>query len=1074
MNDIPEVFKRDGYKFVLEKDKKPIERNWNKTNNYKYNDIQLINWINNNGDVALLIPNNIIVIDLDIAKFDEKYTDKILSELPKTLTIKSKNNGIHLYYKLKNAKVSAVSIKDKNRIYNINKEEELINVRVSGLKITIPPTEGYKVIVDRDIASLSKDELTNFISKYYNEFENKVDDLSFEKKRADSKYYKDLINETIKYFLQQLKEKNIEHKVINNRIHINCPFHNDGKNFDFVISIKEVDGKIYLRGFDNHETGSKKIYTIYEVMKALDIEVPQFLKKLKNDEYSIQHNKTIIRMDIDKGIYTISDDLVETKYTNIFIKSGIKTHLKLDNTNIFKLNVIDVLNGKEYILNGSLSEIVKQIKERFYTTTKRAIEDIINVVLYHLEEKGKIITEERLTTGWGWFYDKQQNKIVGVDIEEHLDLFKNEISKDDLKESLETLYELMNKVYKSESLKVKMWNLLYYAFMSPLSFVSKQLNKPIKSFVMVFGPSGTGKTTFNIICKNMLSLPTSSEYITGGDSIATAYQFGRHLSMNTYPLFVDEVGNFLNKNKFGTFKEMIKTAGESITSIRSRKGNEPVALRVVFATSNFGIEYIDMSSMYRMALVKTDVLSQRTIQERSETSQEIEYKKDVLSKIHSYFVKNYLLNDEENQKLLEKLGKEDLNFIGYEYLCKLFKQAGYTDELINKLLPKPFDLNNIDDLEQKDEFELIIETLRDKLLEYVSRHLITDEKRDKSLREQLIILLNKINVFNGLYVLKNKIMITYDIADEVYKRKGYELESGFLSKIAREYNIDYNSRKINKKSVKGLIMPRNVFLNYILSEYDDEKSDDNSQDENYHQGSSGSSDENYHQAGGITTSEVVGLVVKKSEARDKIPPIPPDFEKYVIKNEKNKNYSSFNKYIFSGGIGGIGGNNNNFDNSKINNNNNNYHQTPPKLPQLPPRVLRVTNQNIKKIILNFYLCSVLENIPSVVGPDGVCYGPFYKGESVILPDRLAKVLNESKKIKIECEIKNPSFNEEQVSIWIENTIQKYKYKYKDGFTKADLINELPEYLHKYIDSAIDKMISRHIIFKIEGGIYQFL
>lgn len=62
--------------------------------NYKYNDIKLLNWLNNDGNYGVLLgPGNLRVLDADDVEFAKKCIEQI-----KTFTIRTCGGGYHFYF----------------------------------------------------------------------------------------------------------------------------------------------------------------------------------------------------------------------------------------------------------------------------------------------------------------------------------------------------------------------------------------------------------------------------------------------------------------------------------------------------------------------------------------------------------------------------------------------------------------------------------------------------------------------------------------------------------------------------------------------------------------------------------------------------------------------------------------------------------------------------------------------------------------------------------------------------------------------------------------------------------------
>lgn len=109
MNKIPEQLRTDDARFIkIESNgKKPVEKWDNPNNQYKYNDKELQDWINNGGNYAIINASmSLVIIDAD----NKKCGQLIVKNLPKTMIIKTHGDRFHAYYKNPDSKIDGKKI----------------------------------------------------------------------------------------------------------------------------------------------------------------------------------------------------------------------------------------------------------------------------------------------------------------------------------------------------------------------------------------------------------------------------------------------------------------------------------------------------------------------------------------------------------------------------------------------------------------------------------------------------------------------------------------------------------------------------------------------------------------------------------------------------------------------------------------------------------------------------------------------------------------------------------------------------------------------------------------------------
>ncbi len=94
--EIPERLKNDDSRFILlkKKMKAPLQLEWQKGNNYKFDDEKIINWLKIGNNYGIVCGGGLIVIDADTRELNEIIND----DLPPTFTVMTGSGGFHHYY----------------------------------------------------------------------------------------------------------------------------------------------------------------------------------------------------------------------------------------------------------------------------------------------------------------------------------------------------------------------------------------------------------------------------------------------------------------------------------------------------------------------------------------------------------------------------------------------------------------------------------------------------------------------------------------------------------------------------------------------------------------------------------------------------------------------------------------------------------------------------------------------------------------------------------------------------------------------------------------------------------------
>lgn len=162
--NIPSKLNNPNFSFIKiqERTKRPYEKDWANTNNYKLTDKNFKEYIKNASSCGILCgekSNNLAVIDCD----NEEIANDVIKKLPETFTAKTPGGGIHLYY--------IINDLDKKIVMIDNKEIHHGEVQFTGSQVLIPNSlhpngNTYTILKNKEISKISKDELLKVISPY--------------------------------------------------------------------------------------------------------------------------------------------------------------------------------------------------------------------------------------------------------------------------------------------------------------------------------------------------------------------------------------------------------------------------------------------------------------------------------------------------------------------------------------------------------------------------------------------------------------------------------------------------------------------------------------------------------------------------------------------------------------------------------------------------------------------------------------------------------------------------------------------------------------------------------------------
>ena len=158
---LPIQLQEPEFRFILVKgkDKKPLEKDWTKTANYKFNDNKLLAHLQAGGNFGVACGfGNLLVVDFD----NEELQTRLSPKLPSTFTVKSGGGLLHLYFK--SNKTDSFKILDAEK-------NTLADIQGSGKQIIAPGSihpngNEYTVFKDEPLAFIDYSELQAVFSQW--------------------------------------------------------------------------------------------------------------------------------------------------------------------------------------------------------------------------------------------------------------------------------------------------------------------------------------------------------------------------------------------------------------------------------------------------------------------------------------------------------------------------------------------------------------------------------------------------------------------------------------------------------------------------------------------------------------------------------------------------------------------------------------------------------------------------------------------------------------------------------------------------------------------------------------------
>lgn len=217
---IPLQLQKEEFRFCIipRKKKRPIEKAWTTTANYKFNDPRLLLHIKQGGNYGVVTGfGNLAVLDCD----NEDFVKAAINELPQTFTVKTGGGGSHLYFICTDLKEKIVFQKNKGK--NHFGELQSYGEQVVGPNSTHENGNKYSILLDIEIANIPYLDIKKRLVKFLdlNEKESKTESESWKKFKKNLS-----ITKVLTFYGHTPNVKGFW----------TCPFHNDIYPNDFWIN----------------------------------------------------------------------------------------------------------------------------------------------------------------------------------------------------------------------------------------------------------------------------------------------------------------------------------------------------------------------------------------------------------------------------------------------------------------------------------------------------------------------------------------------------------------------------------------------------------------------------------------------------------------------------------------------------------------------------------------------------------------------------------------------------------------------------------------------------------------------
>jgi putative DNA primase/helicase len=180
MNEIPNELMNKAYRFVklLKNSKKAFEDDWQNTANYAYNDLELLEHINEIGNYGIINRfGNLIVVDAD-NKIVSDFLKSKSKGLPETFVIESSPGRYHFFLMCNNSTITKIQLKNNGESVGDVRGyyAETSNYYTTCPSSTHPDGHKYKVAHNAPIAEIEEKTLLAILDRFIDRSKKQVDE----------------------------------------------------------------------------------------------------------------------------------------------------------------------------------------------------------------------------------------------------------------------------------------------------------------------------------------------------------------------------------------------------------------------------------------------------------------------------------------------------------------------------------------------------------------------------------------------------------------------------------------------------------------------------------------------------------------------------------------------------------------------------------------------------------------------------------------------------------------------------------------------------------------------------------
>ncbi len=479
----------------------------------------------------------------------------------------------------------------------------------------------------------------------------------------------------------------------------------------------------------------------------------------------------------------------------------------------FKIFVTDNKHKRE--LKGTIDEVAELFKKIPGCCESRSVKDCMSHLVSFLQTEERVEIEKNpLTTAFGFAYDKENKKIIIKDVLQNTKMVE-EVTKEQLKKGLDALFTIIDSYNKSESHRNELIRIMATGLIYPFGYIRKQMLQ-LAPFVIVNGPSGTGKTLSGDVILCMWGCWGKRGFEHSGSTVNGAYQLAKKCSENTMFLLINEAGQFLAKfSENNEITELLKNMVESPFPIRDKKSGMFISFRTPFLTANYPFKFSTDALRLKTLVFSFENDFTHSGDERAEVMQLLSSSERDLSYIGSWLTNKVSQHD---KKYFDIITQKDYAKASMDLLKELLADSG-----MNHDLPTPPVVGSYINNETTSFWENMIDYMRIEIIKRAKQVASIDESKEGlNVRQCIDIIIDKNNLPTWLITIHKdvelKVLVPAEIQQYVQTFSKETFEMGVYEKeVKNRDGYDYVKSKnvrVHGKSTKksGMYVLKSKFV----------------------------------------------------------------------------------------------------------------------------------------------------------------------------------------------------------------------------------------------------------------------